>query len=669
MASVTSDLRFSGLGSGIDSSKIIDGLTSINQQRISQLQSRKVTFQQQQATFSSLQSQLLSLQGKLGTLSRSVGGAFEGRKATISDETLATAAASSSAQTGTFSLRVEALAQAQQLASQQGFTDVTAGIKEGTLAIKVGTGTTTTVTINSTNNTLEGLVNTINNSGADVKASIVKDGTATPFRLLLTSTKTGAANTITLTNNLTTGSGSSIDINQTVQAASDSQVRLGTGAGAIVANSATNQVSDLIAGVTLNLQQADPTKTITLSVTNDTAAAKTAVEDFVESFNDVIDFIDDRDNFDTATQQAGILLGNRDIQDLRNELERVVSGTVPNVNSKANNINSVGITFNAEGKLEVNTARLDDALNGKIEGVSASDVKRLFAVTGSSTNPGVSFLLAGNATEATAANAPVEVNVTQAARRAAITGTSALAGSITITSSNNNFVIRLNGITSTVISLPPGSYTGATLAAAIQSAINADPNLLANDVQVNLDVNRLRISSQIFGAASNVSFTSGTAIGASSPLGFLGSETSTGLDVAGTFKVNGVTEATTGIGQILSGNSGNAKTDGLQVRVTLEDGAIAGNPDANVTVSKGIASRLNEVLNRFVDPASGRFKTIDDTFTRNIENIDNSVTKQNELLEQKKEQLVSQFAAMESAVSRLKNMGDQLSSQLGSRRS
>lgn len=664
MASIN-DLRLNGLATGIDSATIIDGLTSINQKRIDQLTSKKASIVQQQTTFSGLQAKLLDFQGRLTTLSRSVAGAFEGREATVSDDAIATAAASSTAQTGTFSIRVDSLAQAQQIASQ-GFADPSSNIKEGTLELRVGSGSTSSVTIDSTNNTLQGLVTAINNSGGDVKASIVKDGTATPFRLLLTSSKTGAENTIQITNNLNAGTGSDVTIDQTVQAAADAQVRLGTGPGAIVAQSATNQVSDLIDGVTLNLKQADPTKTVTLSVENDTDAAKAAVKDLVDSFNSVIDFIDERDNFDSQTQTAGVLLGNRDVSDLQKELQNVLGGTVPGLNSKANSLTAIGVTFGSSGRLQVNEGRLDDALKGKIDGVTLNDVRKLFALTGSSTNPGVSFLLGSNNTKPTAANRPVQVDVTTAARRASISGASALAGTVTITSANNNFVIRVNGISSTLIALPPGDYNSASLAAAIQSRINADARLLNNDVAVDLDVGKLRIQSQAFGSSSNISFESGTALGAGGPLGFLGTESGAGVNVAGTFTVGGVTEAATGVGQILTGKSGNATTDGLQVKVTLGDNDIGAAPDASVSVTQGVASRLNQVLNRFIDPTSGRFKSIDDRFVKNIANIDSTVTRQNEILDQKKEQLVQQFAAMESAVSQLRNLGDQITAQLSS---
>ena len=64
------------------------------------------------------------------------------------------------------------------------------------------------MTIDGTNDTLQGLANAMNNAGAGVTASVVNDGSGNnPYRLLLTSNQSGADNTIQITNNLAADSG------------------------------------------------------------------------------------------------------------------------------------------------------------------------------------------------------------------------------------------------------------------------------------------------------------------------------------------------------------------------------------------------------------------------------------------------------------------------------
>jgi flagellar hook-associated protein 2 len=667
MSSVSSlggSLNFTGLASGIDTSKIIDGLTSLTQQQISSLQTRKDALTHKQTTFNSLEAQLLDLQTQVGRLARSVSGAFDGRTATSSNTDVLTASASSSAQPGTYSLEVQALAQAQQVASS-GVTDLNATLKQGTVQIRVGTRATTTVTIDSSNNTLQGLANAINGAGGDVRAAVINDGSASPYRLLLSSTKTGAANTIQVTNNLTGGDGAAPDLAQTtLQAASDARVALGSGTGAITVTSATNRLDSLIAGVTVNLAKAAPGQSVTLSVGNDTGTAKQALEDFVSSYNAVVTYVGDRSTYDSKTNTAGELLGNKDATDLVNGLANALGSAVGGVNAKANRLAAIGLTFKDDGELQIDETKLDQALGGQLPGVSIGDFRRLFGLTGSSTAPGVSFLLGGNKTQPTG-DSPYRVDVTRAATAAALTATAALTDPVSIDGSNNSFSIKVNGLTSSLLTLDPGDYRPADLAAALQAKINADAALAGNQVVVDLDGGKLRFRSQVLGSASKIAFTGGTALGASDPFKVAGSAPATGADVAGSFLVNGTPESATGSGQVLSGRSGNAHTDGLSVRVTLDPSQVVDGPEADLTVTQGLASRLNQVLNRYLDPINGRLKTVNDQFQNQSDDIDKTITHQNDLLDAKKNQLIAQFTAMETTISQLQTLGNQLSAQFG----
>lgn len=659
---MASAISFAGLATGIDTSKIIDSLTAFNSRRIQALQNQKTAILEQRTTFSDLRAKLLDLQTQTGRLARSIAGAFDGKVATSSDNSALSAAASTTASAGTYTLTVQSLAAVHQLASQ-GFADPSTNIKTGTLTLKVGNGPSTTVTIDGANNTLQGLADAINAAGGEVQASIINDGTATPYRLLLTANRSGAQNTIQITNNLTNGSGASIDpAASTVQAASDARVTIGSGAGAVTVSSETNRFDNLIAGVTVNVSKADASKPITLTVANDSTGAADAIQAFVDSYNAVIEYIDQRDSYDTVTKEAGILLGNRDSDDLRRDLNLILRSAVPLVSANANRASTVGLTFDDNGRLQFNRSRFEDVFNGKIAGVGAGDVKRLFALTGTSTSSGVKFLLGGSKTKPTSAGAPYQVDVTQAATRAAITAANDLAESTVITTSNNAFTIKINNQQSSTLTLAAGTYSRAALASAIQTAIKADTALSGAQVIVDLSGNKLRVTSQAYGANSQASIGTGSAI-SSGILGFSGSESAVGQNVAGSFIVNGVTEAAVGIGQILSGNSGNANTDGLQVQVTLTTGQIVSGSDADIHVTSGLADRLNQLLSRYIDPVTGRLQAVDKRYTTQAEAITQSIVKQNEFLEAKKSSLLKQFAAMEQAVGRLNSLSQQLSLQ------
>jgi flagellar hook-associated protein 2 len=138
----SSGISFSGLGTGMDTDKIIAGLTAFGTKRIEALRKQQVAATSNQAVFTGLQGKLSELQGTVSKLARSVAGAFEGRDVTASDDTLLTGVGSSTAQAGTYTLRVNALAQAQQLASSA-VADPTTSLKTGTIELKVGGGAKT----------------------------------------------------------------------------------------------------------------------------------------------------------------------------------------------------------------------------------------------------------------------------------------------------------------------------------------------------------------------------------------------------------------------------------------------------------------------------------------------------------------------------------------------
>ena len=108
---------------------------------------------------------------------------------------------------------------------------------------------------------------------------------------------------------------------------------------------------------------------------------------------------------------------------------------------------------------------------------------------------------------------------------------------------------------------------------------------------------------------------------------------------------------------MLTGSLGNANSDGLQVRATADTATTA-----ELTVTQGLAARVNGVIGKYLDATNGRLKTIGDAFQKQVDDIDKAIARQNDTLEAKKTALIVQFAAMESAVNNLKGVQSQLTS-------
>lgn len=766
-------LQIDGLASGLDTTSIIEGLLEIQNQQVTRLNNRIAGITSKQSAFKGVEAGLLSLRGSLSQLSRIQDNVFEARIATSSDETLVAAAASSGASAGVYSLKVNSIARAHQIASQ-GFADVDSEITTGTIGIQIGTGAVSTITVDSTNNTLQGLADSINSAGAGVSAAIINDGSTggASYRLLLTSEKSGTSSGITVINSLADSSGNAtrpilsseavigavqngigntstgsvtsnsgsgytgsaddtytftitqggtgggvlgddievsysdgsgentgtltftsseidsgsfltvaegvqiqlgvgtytqddtftVDVvaaKQDVQPASDASITIGSGPGAITVSGDSNQIEDVIPGVTLDLLSADVSKTVTLSVTDDVESARQSIDGFVSAFNSVVETIDSQVRFDAETGQAGVLLGNRSIITIQDEVRNAVLQTVTGISGATNRLSSIGITFDASGQLTVDSSRLDDVLNGRVDDVSLDDVRRLFSFSGESTNAGVQFL--GGSIRTKDSASPVAVDISQAAERAVITATSDLAASTVIDSSNNTFTISIDSQTSATLILAEGTYTRQELADHLDSAINGDATLVGREVSVGLNGDALQVTSLAYGTNSKVSDVSGTS---ASLLGFSGTESDQGQDVVGKFIVDGVSETAIGKGRLLIGESDNENTADLQVRVTLGSAQVQSGTDANLTVTRGLAAKLDLVLNSILDPANGRVKTVNDSFDEQIQDIEETIERQNALVEQRKEALIEQFIALESAISKFQSAGNFLAAQL-----
>ena len=654
-------LTIDGLITGIDTEAIINGLLEIQQTQIDRLTLRKQNLQSQRSAYDSLEAQLLSLQTAADKLGRSQNSPFTARQVTLNDESALVATAANNAALGSYQIQIDALAHAHQIVSN-GFADSDAEIAEGTLTLRVGTGPERTITIDGSNNTVQGLVDDINLVDASVNASIINDGTAgTPFRILLRANETGAANQITVTNNLSSGTGTqpTFDLGNPVQAAADAQVRLGDGPGALTVFSSTNKVDKLLDGVTLNLLTADPDHAITIQVGRNTELTTEAITDLVDSFNGLMDFIEELVRFNPETEEAGILIGDRTITDIQNEVRSLLQDIVPGVNPNANRLSVLGISVSDRGRLIVNASRLQSVLAGEDTTISSADLQRLFSFSGQSNHPNVQFLRSSSRTKAS--TNPYQVDITQAADQAVISGDLAVTNPTIVTAANNSLSLMIDGATLN-ITLPAGAYTPAELAAVLESTINADPNINGRQLSVGLDGSgKLKLQSDTYGSISQVTLLSGSSL---TSLGFLSLASDTGTDVAGRFIVDGQGELATGKGRFLTGNADNPHTADLQLLVSLTPSQITSGVEAEITITNGLAGNLSELISRFVDPNSGKLDTARDRFDQRLNTLDESITRQQEIFDRQQADLIKQFTALESAISELQTTSNFLATQL-----
>ena len=362
-------ISFGGLGNGVDFGPIVELLVQTERIPIDRINQRRLSAQSKQTDFGLLGGKLLGLQSAATSLRTRL--SFDKNQintTSASSQTLLTAAATSSAAAGTHTVTVKNLASAHQIVSKASTevssidTDIVSG-GSGTFSFQVGTGAVQTVNLDA-DGTLEDLQNGINDLGAGVSASLLNAGTeAVPaYRLVLSSNDEGASNAITITaddtdlDTVTTG----VD---TFQAAEDSQIILGEGAGALTLDRSSNTLTDVISGITLNLQAIDESNPVTISVTQDNAAVKEGISSFVSAFNEVVQFVNERTTFNVETGERGIFVGD---SLARTVLDRIRQATFAQISGLTTYTGASQIGFEtqtSDGTIKLNETTLDEALN------------------------------------------------------------------------------------------------------------------------------------------------------------------------------------------------------------------------------------------------------------------------------------------------------------------
>ncbi len=365
MASSSSNVSFSGLASGIDTASIIQAMVTARSQPIQTMQSQRAALQSKRSAFSTLSSQLSAIEAiskKLDNLSdvsfssSSLGEEFRSLSATSSNTALFSAQVDSArGVTGTHTVTVERLAKVAVASAGNGngstFASLDAEIATGTLTLTTG-GTTTSITVDSSNHTLTGVRDAINASGAAVRATTIYDGTG--YKLVVTGTKTGVANDVTLD---ASGLNQS-DLAKTLsfaktQSAVDSRVLV----DGVKIEHGDNVIEDALYGVTLTLNSESATAA-TLSVGTNVAGVKSSIQSFVSSYNTAIGNINAQNTYTAGqTTSTPALFGNSTVRGLQASLAQAVSDPVSGT-STYKMLADVGIHLEKDGRLSVDSARM-----------------------------------------------------------------------------------------------------------------------------------------------------------------------------------------------------------------------------------------------------------------------------------------------------------------------
>lgn len=360
---------------GLDVPSLVEQLMSTERRPIDTLNAKISTSQTKISTFGTVKGLASDFQLALQGLNSSL----QGFSATPSDTSVVSATADSTAAAGTYSLNITALAQAHKLAAAGQVSD-TAAISAGasTVTFSVG-GVSTDITV-AAGATLQDIRTTINAANLGVTATIINDGSGTPYRLALSSNASGTSNAI---NSITIQAGGDAAVNdllaynpttnapapaipmaQTV-AAQDASFKL----NGIQITKSSNAVTDAIQGVTLNLSKIG---TADVTIARDSAAASKAASSFVDTYNALASKLKSLTAYGSS---AGALAGDGTLRMMQDQLRGILN--TPATGGTLSTLSQVGIGFQADGTLKLDSTKLTTAM-----ATNFSDVTNLFSSAG-----------------------------------------------------------------------------------------------------------------------------------------------------------------------------------------------------------------------------------------------------------------------------------------------
>jgi flagellar hook-associated protein 2 len=651
-----------GIGSGLDLSGLVTNLLAAERAPAeNSLNRREAQLASDLSGVGLMKSALAGFQTSLAGLGNA--DSYNTRLASNSNTDALSVSSTNESDVGVYNIDINAVAKSHSLASPAStFSSITDTVGTGSIQIRFGTITgpgftsfalnadkaVQTITVDSSNNSLVGLKDHINDGDFGVTAAIINDGNG--YRLTLTSNDSGANNALEVSvtdtgdaNNTDTNGLSVFAYNASAANLVESQAGIDASISinGLAITSSTNTLTEVIEGVTLTLNTTT-TSAVSLNISESNAQLSTSIKDIVDSYNESIKTLEGLSSAGSETSQAGLLFGDAGLRNITNGLRRLITSPVDGLNGSVTALSNIGILTQADGTLSIDESKFSAAIKENPTGALA-----LFTPVGQTEDSLISFK--SSTSLSTPGNYPI--NITSLATQGVLNGSTI--NSFTVDADNDDLTITIDGISTGSISLSQGVYASAdALASEIQSKINSASALISSSksVAVNFDSsnNRFVLTSQIYGSDSKVEITA-VDINSAANFGFSVATGITGVDVAGT--IGGL--SATGSGQSLSVN-------GLTVDV------LGGNIGARgeLNFSRGFVANINSLLNGYLNTTSGSIAAREDGLNGSLDEISNERIALEARMSGVESRLISQFTALDVLLSRFQSTSSFITDQL-----
>lgn len=376
----TSIINSLGFGSGIDTKQLVTDLAAASREpKVARI---NTLTQQNQTRISALAQARSDLEGFADSLAQMISDGTLRSTPTVSDDSVLSATARAGIHADSFAATVVVSQLARAQSTYSGVVaDRTAAIGTGTMTLTVG-GVAKTITVDGTNNSLDGLASAINSSGGGVTASIIADQGG--HRLILKG-PSGAANAFTLA----ADAGADPGLSAFAYGASGGMTLGQSAANAdftidgVAFSRASNTIDDVVPGMSLTLKKAAPGQPVDIGASRPLDMIKQTVGDFVSVYNQL------KKSLSSAAGQSGSTTALR-------ELERELSGLIGTVISShptINKLTDIGVSTTKDGLLAVDETKLAQVLAADAGAVEAMFNPRRDGGRTEASDPGIAFVL------------------------------------------------------------------------------------------------------------------------------------------------------------------------------------------------------------------------------------------------------------------------------------
>jgi flagellar hook-associated protein 2 len=522
----------------------------------------------------------------------------------------------------------------------------TGGTITAQLSGGLSAGSMTAQNVSVGDGSLSSVVSAINDAHAGVTATALEVG-ANQYALEVTSENTGLAASSSLDANAFATS--SLGVLNTTTAAQNAIVSVG-GVGGFQVTSASNAVTGLLPGLTVNVSQVSASP-VTVSIQPDGTQIANQVATLVNAANAVLSSISSDTAYNQSTNSAAALNGATSLTELSQKVLSLVGTAIGSsgVGSDGTAGESAGLAITATGTITFNQSAFVTAYDANPTGVQSMFTEGGTFSPSSSTYAG-EVSVAGATDQA--APGSYSVSISQSAAQAVDTGSATFAAPTSALGAAESYTVT-SGSSSATYAASAGESV-ANVISGLNSALAASGIGASASLVGTAGAYHVQMSSAAYGASASFSLSASGA----DQLGLTTSgATYSGADVVGT--IDG--QPATGVGQTLSLEDQGSPANGLTLQVTTP-GITSATSLGTVNYNPGFAQGLANLAAQSSVSPNGQIADTIAGLNSTLENVTQQIALQQELVNTQQATLTTEFTNMEKTLTQLKSESSYLSS-------